>query len=179
MRRRPLRRPFRGKRPQRVPPALRRANELMGAGNYPEAAFAFEEIALRTEARHGARAPIFHLRAGRAYILSKDVEKGMTHFRRGLTMLSAKKEWEPLHRFGQRTVNELKELGLKQESQEIIDLLEKRLPEKIELGQDKSRATLPTLCPSCGAPIRSDEVVWIDQDTAECAFCGNPVRGED
>ena len=179
MRRRPLRRPFRRVGPRGVPPELRGANELMGNGNYAEAARAFEKISLGAEARRGARAPIFHLRAGRAYILSKDIQKGTTHLRRGLTMLAAKKQWEPLHRFGQRAVDELGELGYDKESQEIADLLEKRLPEKIELGRDKFRATLPTLCSGCGAAIRSDEVMWIDQDTAECAFCGNPVRGED
>lgn len=179
MRRRPFRRPTRQIGARRVPPALRRANELLENENHAESALAFAKLAQRTEARRGARAPIFHLRAGRAYILAKDIEKGMAHLRRGLTMLAAKKQWEPFHRFGQRAEDELRELGLNQEAQEIADLLEKRLPAEIELRRDKSRATLPTQCPSCGAPIRSDEVEWIDQNSAECVFCGNPVRGED
>ena len=177
-RRRPFRHPFRRPRPHRAPPELRRANELMEKGNYADAAIAFEKIARHTETRRGARAPHFHLRAGRAYILSEDVEKGMPHLTRGLTMLAAKKQWEPFHRFGQQAVDELKELGLDEESQEIADLLEKRSPEKIELRRDKSRPTLPTQCSSCGAPIRSDEVEWIDEETAECLFCGNAVRHE-
>ncbi|MBT3190503.1 MAG: hypothetical protein HN736_05715 [Anaerolineae bacterium] len=179
-RRRPLRHPFKRSRPHRVPPALRRANELMQNENYAEAARAFEKIAQGAERRRGARAPIFHLRAGRAYILAENIEKGMPHLTRGLTMLAAKKQWEPLHRFGQRTADELKELGLEKESQVIADLLEKRLPdgEKMETARDKSPAMLPTQCKSCGAPIRSDEVTWIDESTAECLFCGNPVRGE-
>ncbi len=167
-------------RPRRVPPALRRANRLMENESYGEAAEVFERIALRTETRRGARAPIYHLRAGRAYILAEDIEKGMPHLTRGLTILSAKKQWESLHRFGQRTIDELKELGLDTEAQEIEDLLEKRLPhrDKIEERQNKSRTTLPTQCANCGAPIRSDEVAWIDKETAACHFCGNPVRGE-
>ncbi len=178
-RRRPLRRPFRQPRPHRVPPALRRANKLMKDDNYAEAAQAFEKIAQNTERRHGARAPIFHLRAGRAYILAKNTEKGMPHLTRGLTMLAAKKQWEPLQRFGQRALDELNELGYEENAQEITDLLEKRLPENMESKRDKSRFTLPTKCPGCGAPIRSDEVTWIDEKTAECPFCGNPVGGED
>ena len=179
MRRRPFRRPFRGNRPQRVPPALRRANQLMETGNYPEAALAFEKIASRTEVRRGARAPIFHLRAGRAYILANDVIKGMPHLKRGLSALAAKHQWEPLHRFGQRAVDELKELNLNQEADEVAAFLADKLPENAREQKADSHPALPIQCPACGAPLRLDEVMWIDQDTAECAFCGNPVRGED
>jgi len=149
--------------------------------NYAEAAQAFEKIAQITERRRGARAPIFHLRAGRAYILAGNTEKGMPRLTRGLTMLAAKKQWEPFQRFGQRAVDELKKLGFKKETQEIVELLEKRLPEEenTDLVQDEFFTTLPTQCESCGAPIRSNEVKWIDENTAECLFCGNPVRREE
>ena len=179
MRKRPRRRPSRRAGPRRVPPALRRANQLMENENHAETALAFAKLAQRTEVRRGARAPIFHLRAGRAYILAGDIEKGMRYLKRGLTMMAVKRQWEPLQRFGQRTVDELKELGHKKEAQEIADYLEKVLPEKPRAKREESRPSLPTQCPSCGAPIHSDEITWIDQETAECAFCGNPVRGED
>jgi hypothetical protein len=35
---------------------------------------------------------------------------------------------------------------------------------------------LPTHCPSCGAALRPDEIEWLDESTAECAYCGSPVR---
>ena len=179
MRRRPpFGRPLRHSSPRRVPPALRHANALMEAGNYVEAAPAFEKIAQRAEARGGARAVHFHLRAGRAYILSENIQKGMTHIRHALMVMAAKKHWEPLQRFGQRTVGELNELGLEKEAQEITALLAKRLPKKTAFSQAESHPALPTQCPDCGAPLRSDEVTWIDQQTAECAFCENPIRGE-
>jgi hypothetical protein len=38
------------------------------------------------------------------------------------------------------------------------------------------RPTLPMHCPACGAPLRPDEVDWLDNVTAECGFCGSPVR---
>jgi hypothetical protein len=31
---------------------------------------------------------------------------------------------------------------------------------------------LPLACPQCGAPARSDEVSWVDRQTAECPYCG-------
>jgi hypothetical protein len=46
-----------------------------------------------------------------------------------------------------------------------------------EIGS-AARAVLPTSCPSCNAPLRSDEVEWIDARSAECATCGSVVRAE-
>lgn len=31
---------------------------------------------------------------------------------------------------------------------------------------------LPSVCSHCGAPVRSTEVEWIDDSSAECDFCG-------
>ncbi len=38
---------------------------------------------------------------------------------------------------------------------------------------------LPTLCPQCGGPMRSDEVEWIDRYNAECNYCGGVVQGKE
>jgi hypothetical protein len=35
---------------------------------------------------------------------------------------------------------------------------------------------LPTKCPSCGAAIRPNEVKWLDDVTAECRYCGTPIK---
>lgn len=45
-------------------------------------------------------------------------------------------------------------------------------------GPDPSRLMLPTHCLSCGGPVRADESDWIDSFSAECPFCGSPVRVE-
>lgn len=180
MRRRfPSRRPRQRGGIRRVPPALRRANKLLEAGEYAEAALAFEKIAQRADARRGPRVPLFHLRAGKAFIFAEDTKKGMMHLRKGLGMMIKKGDWVPLQRFGQRTVDELNELGLEEEAEEIAAQLAKNLPENETATQKTSRPALPTQCPHCGAPLRSGEVMWIDARDAECAFCGNLVRGED
>jgi hypothetical protein len=38
------------------------------------------------------------------------------------------------------------------------------------------QATLPAACPACHASLRVDEVEWIDDQNAECAYCGSVVR---
>lgn len=34
---------------------------------------------------------------------------------------------------------------------------------------------LPASCPSCGARVRTNEVRWISERTADCAYCGSPL----
>jgi len=46
---------------QDIPPALRRANELMATDDYPGAAQAFEGLARGAVARNGPRAPLLLL----------------------------------------------------------------------------------------------------------------------
>jgi len=49
-------------------------------------------------------------------------------------------------------------------------------------GPPPPQAALPANCPSCNAPLRSDEVEWIDARhaalSAECAYCGSVVSAE-
>ncbi len=180
--RRPFRRPFRPPlgAPRGVPPELVRANDLMSHGRYGEAARAFVRIAEGANVRGGLRAPIYHLRAGKGYFLAKDRQRGMQQLRRGLMLLTAQRAWGHLQRLGERTVNELDEMGYDAEAREIADFLAENLPDDFSSpdAEEKSRPQLPTNCLGCGAPLRSDEVVWIDEDTAECEFCGSVVRGE-
>jgi ribosomal protein L37AE/L43A len=39
-------------------------------------------------------------------------------------------------------------------------------------------ARLPGKCPQCGGPLRSDEVDWVDAQSAECPYCGSVVHTE-
>ena len=60
---------------------------------------------------------------------------------------------------------------------------------RIEFGRAESRQAempeplpnlrLPVMCPQCGGPMRSDEVEWIDQHSAECNYCGGVVQGKE
>jgi hypothetical protein len=42
--------------------------------------------------------------------------------------------------------------------------------------KSSSSAHLPAKCPSCGAAIRLNEVKWFDDITAECRYCGTPIK---
>jgi hypothetical protein len=80
---------------------------------------------------------------------------------------------------GQRVLGELAARSLSQEASEIESLL-KKLSSSISAVETNptpaKKPLLPTYCPSCGATVRPDEVEWLDEVTAECAYCGSLVR---
>jgi hypothetical protein len=45
-------------------------------------------------------------------------------------------------------------------------------------GMQQGPRHLPTNCPKCGAPLRADEIEWVDAITASCSFCGSVVAKE-
>ena len=172
-----MRRAFGGE----VPPALRRANQLMAAGQYAAAAEIFEQFARGAVQRNGPRAPFFLLQAGQARLQANQVPAAMAHFQEGLSMIAGRGHMQRLSRAGQRLAAELKERGLTAEAGQIEAYLKSALPAgfvaEAPAGAPKTRL-LPTTCPGCGGPLRSDEVEWADEATAECPYCGSAVRAE-
>jgi len=180
--RRPLGRPLRRAMLGNVPPALRRANQLMAAGQFEPAAEIFEQFANAAEARNGPRAPWFFLQAAQARLKADQWGAGMAHLRRGLSILAGRGQFQRLANAGMRFVTELKAMGHLTEAEAIEAYLKSALPAgftaRTEPVMQATKRVLPTHCPGCGAPIRSDEVEWADELTAECPYCGSAVRTE-
>jgi hypothetical protein len=152
----------------------------MEAGNYAEATLAFYDLAKTAEDRFPERAPVLYIEAGRAAILSGDNKKGVAHFRSALTLLGTQQRFHRLYKVGGRIIEELRERGLNAEADEVASVLRNndQAPAEREAPAPKKRAILPTHCPSCGAAVRPDEVEWLDELTAECDYCGSPIRAE-
>ncbi|MBK6646722.1 MAG: hypothetical protein IPG44_13430 [Anaerolineales bacterium] len=163
-----------------VPPALQHAHRLMDEGNYAEAAPAFHDLAKKAEERFPERAPFLYIEAGRAAMLDNDGKKAVAHFRSGLTLLATQQRHHRVRRAGERIVQGLRDHGFDVEAEEIASVLQGNLPAPVDVLPEppRKRAILPTHCPSCGAGVRPDEVDWLDEATAECDYCGSPVRAE-
>ncbi len=180
--RRPLGRPFRRIQVGSIPPALQRANQLMASGQYTLAADIFEQFANGALARNGPRAPWFFLQAGQARLLAGLVPAGMAHLQQGLALFAGRGQFQRLYYAGMRFTTELKARGLTAEAEQIENYVKTTLPAGFALaptrGLEKPRPVLPTACPGCGGPLRSDEVEWVDAVTAECPYCGSAVRAQ-
>ncbi|MBI3164618.1 MAG: hypothetical protein HYZ24_08040 [Chloroflexi bacterium] len=177
--RRMFRRQIRKTLAQEVPPVLQEANFAFDKGEYGRAAELFEQIAQVADARGGPRAPLFHLQAGRARVYAGQTALGIPSFKRGLELFAQRGQWHKLQNAGVRVVAELKERGSIKEAAEIEAILNGVSPSMpVVEAKPAKRPLLPTHCPSCGAGIKPDEVDWLDEVTAECGYCGSPVREE-
>jgi len=160
-----------------VPFELVRANQLMRKGNYRQAASEFQELAKTAETDLPQRAPFLYIEAGRAAILDGNVKNGIAHLRRGLTMFGSQHRFERMYRIGNRIIAELRERGLNQEAEQIQKLLQANQAEDRGFEPVKvERPILPAHCPSCGGSVKPNEVEWLDEVTAECSYCGSPLR---
>ena len=175
-----VRGPLGGRMGQQIPPLLRRANQMMAAGDFAGAASALEQLARAAEARGGPRAPFFYVQTGRARMMAGEAQPALESVERGMGLFATRGQFGKVVSFADRTVAEFNQRGLAKESKQIADYVKTLVPNfegANHLGQPK-RPALPTTCPGCGAPIHPDEVDWMDEITAACAFCGTPVRGQ-
>lgn len=174
---RPQRRLLRGE----IPPLLINANQSIAAGNFADAAGDFEQLARAAEGRGGRRAPMIRIQAGRARLLAGQPDSALENLERGFGLLAARGRLLRLASLGNQMVTEFRQRGYAAESQKLADYLENLSP---GFGTEHAstapagHAPLPTHCPGCGAPDHPDEVEWLDDITAECPFCGSPLRRE-
>ena len=162
-----------------APSVLQHANQMMMDGEYMGAADVFKDLAQSAENPFPHRAPILYMEAGHAAILGGDIKAGVASLRRGLTLLASQGRLHRMQVLGQRAVEELTARGLNAEAGEITSLLGANLPKEPPTQPvPVKRPVLPTHCPSCGGGVRSDEIEWIDEVTAECDYCGSPLRGK-
>jgi hypothetical protein len=177
--RRTFRRHIRKTLANEVSPILQEANFVFSKGEYGRAAELFERIAEGADARGGPRAPLFHLQAGRSRLFAGQTKLAMPSLKRGLELLAERQQYQRLQDAGQRVIAELTARGLSSEVTDIEILLKTHLPSKVTFETQTTpvkKPILPTHCPSCGAAVKPDEVEWLDEITAECGYCGSPVR---
>lgn len=160
---------------------LAAANRHLEAGRAVEAADEFAQLAQEASARSQPRRAVqLHLRAGEAYAQAGRGEQALAQARAAIAIIrSVGGDWWAT-RMMARIVEGLRRAGLTAEA----ETLERELAGFAPSGEEESgppmpaRGRLPTHCPQCGGPLRSDEVEWIDDHTAECPFCGSAVRTE-
>jgi hypothetical protein len=185
------RRPFGPRTPLAPGPirTLAQANQLFQAGQFVPAAEKFEMLAHAARASNIPVAPRLFFQAARANWHAGNIPHGMDLLRIGLDLFVAAGAVRAIRQITPAAMNELQNLGHAQEAESLKGYLD-RIPGgeatiaaasegKAEPAPvEEPRPTLPTHCGQCGAIIRSDEVEWIDRQTAECVYCGSPIRPE-
>ncbi len=201
MRRRP-RRPGRrwpGRRPplagrrMSVPPqvrhALQRASRMLNDGRCAEAAAIYERLADRAYAGERLRAGVqMDLEATRAWLRAEQLETAQARALHALDALLARGRLPGLVMpIVARIADAMEAQGDAEAAAKFRQQVDIRLeahetrPDGVmgEPGRHSGhRGRLPDQCPSCYAPLRTDEVKWLEPDRAQCLYCGNVVLTE-
>jgi hypothetical protein len=180
------RRPFGPPRPLAPGPirALANANRLFAEGQFQPAAVEFEMLAQAAVTGKLPFAPRLFFQAARANWRIGQIPKGMQLLRTGLGILLTAGAVGRVQQIAASAAEELDQLDHPAEAAEVRKFLSS-IPETAAAfpapasPTEPVHPTLPVDCPKCGAQVRTDEIEWIDPQTAECAYCGTPIRPEE
>jgi tetratricopeptide (TPR) repeat protein len=171
------------RRRPRFRPLLRRARRRMERADPAEAAAILEEKARAAEEQGMLdKAGDLHLEAARCYLQLDDIDRADDHGLKALQLFIQARRPGKVRRLVPRMMAVLHRKGYHDEAEKLrqeVDTLLGTLPRERAIpwgGRAVQRGSLPAKCPSCGGPIRSDEVNWIDSYSAECAYCGSIVK---
>lgn len=181
--------PPRRPRPRQV---LARANKLFDQGKFAEAAPTFGRLA-EGAARRGMlnRAGDLYLQSARCHLEAGNVTLAVERGKQALHLFGRAGLTGKIERLMPRMVEALQEKGYQAEATALQQEVEARLAEAPpgrrqpsgarpavwpSTARPMARRALPTKCSACGAPIKPDDVTWLDPGTAECPYCGSVLE---
>ena len=165
-----------------VDPALIVGSALFQEGNFSEAAEIFERLSQSAQEKDDPRGAYLVLQAARARISAGQTDHGMDLIWQGLTELASLQLWSRLIRVGAGMVASLKSQKLAKEGRQVQEWIDQSVPgstrEFISMNRLDPATTPeePIHCLSCGSLVFPGEVDWLVDGTAECVYCGNPIR---
>jgi hypothetical protein len=139
------------------------ANQLYDKGQFESSAVMFAQLAQRMgRVGRPRQAANLHAKAALAWAFAGDEPRA---------------ENQANLAFGQFTLLGMRQriIEFKKEYEHALhpdNIVEKSSLNKPEMTGVHSQKRLPAVCDQCGAPVRSDQVEWIDETSAECDFCG-------
>jgi hypothetical protein len=164
------------------PQVLQQAFQMLESGGYAEAAAAFWQLA-EVLHEHGMplRAGKLALQAASAYLQAGDPNAALQCGRQGLALLVRGGRPGQAVRLASRMIYALRERGHAAQADALQAEVNQRLAGMVSepvpfAAPAAGHGNLPAHCSACGGPLRPDEVDWLDAATAECPYCGNPVK---
>ncbi len=157
---------------------LAKANQLAAANSPAEAAPLYSELARELDGSRPRAAANLHGRAAHAYADSGNEQLALSQARTALTMFIQYRMIRRTPVFFANITRKFNNKGMKNSANALQNEFGNRvgpMPTQPPPGS-AGRGVLPTNCPKCGAPVHSDEATWIDNQTAECDYCGASIR---
>jgi len=116
-----------------------------------------------------------YLEAARCYVQLDNMDRADDHGLKALRLFIQARRPLKVRRLVPKMMAVLHRKGYPDEAAKLrqeVDALLGVLPGERAVQQ----GSLPAKCPSCGGPVRSEEVNWIDPYSAECPYCGGIVK---
>jgi len=178
---------------------LQQANQLMTAGQAGQAAPLFAQLAAQMEAsRHPRRAANLHARAAHAFADNQQGQLALGQARSALNLFLSNRMPLRAPMFFSNITRKMNNHGMQNAAQSLQQEYGGRLQgggplrgggglrrRMAGLGAagpaapaEPVHGALPTSCPKCGAPVHGSEINWVDNNTAECDYCGALMRAE-
>jgi hypothetical protein len=176
---------------------LQQANQLMTAGDAAQAAPLFAQLAAQMEAsQHPRRAANLHARAAHAFADNQQGQMALGQARGALNLFLAHGMLVRAPTFFSNITRKLNNHNMQNAASALHQEygprlhngpMQRRRMRRQGGGDDAEEAAapaapahgmLPTSCPKCGAPVHGAEANWIDNNTAECDYCGALLRAE-
>jgi hypothetical protein len=157
---------------------LAKANQLAAANNPAEAAPLYAELARELDVPRPRRAANLHSRAAHAYADAGNEQLALAQARAALTMFIQYRMINRTPVFFANITRKFNNKGMKNSAAALQNEFGNRvgpLPPAPAPGA-APHGLLPTNCPKCGGPVHGDEANWIDNQTAECDYCGAAIR---
>jgi len=193
--------PFPPRRRPRPRQMLARANRLFDRGEFVEAASIFDRLARGADERGMLnRAGDLYLQSARCHLEMGKATVAVERGKHALRLFGRAGLFGKIERLMPRMVEALQEKGYQAEATALRQEVEARLAEvpperrappgarlaawpsttrpvlSVVEGPPMARRELPAKCSACGAPVKPDDVTWLDPQTAECPYCGSVLK---
>jgi hypothetical protein len=159
---------------------LSRANRQVASKKPGDAARLFAQLAQEMEATDlQRRAANFHALAAHSFADAQDEKRALVHAQSALSLFF---EYLMVRRISHFYPNITKKL-LSYNMLLAVETLQNEFGEKISAmpapsatAEPDKKDRLPAACPKCGAPVHSTDVNWVDDQIAECIYCGSVLQ---
>jgi hypothetical protein len=159
---------------------LEKAHQLVSQHQFEQAAKLFADLSEEMEiSNHPRYAATFHIQAAYAFADSQFEEGALSHARTALHLFLQCYMEKRSKAFYMNIMQVLANRDMKV----AMNALQQEFCVKLGINTTDSteflvtqHGPLPTVCPECGAPITADDLHWTDENTAECNYCGSPIR---
>jgi len=154
-----------------------RANQLMSSGQPDKAAVLFMQLAGQMQTTgHPRQAANLHAQAAHAWLSAGVEQRAMNQAGMAMQMFARLGMVERAQEFKTNFMQRLRKSGMQNSADTIGRAYDTVAAVVNPKHMQSKRGTLPAACPHCGAPVRSDEVEWIDDTSADCGFCSGVVQ---